>query len=106
MELKHAALLLAVLALSAIPTANASITLGGGGNFTLTNPDNSTYFFVAANQTTFNYVTNQPDGWWIFNPAVAVPSESADYWVIGLVFGIIAIALSTVFMIQRRSRIE
>lgn len=83
----------------------ADITLGGGdGSVTLTNPDNSTFYYDSDNATTYDYVGNYPDGWWQF---IGGPTdEELSYWVLGLVFGLTAVALAVVFMVIRKRKDE
>lgn len=83
----------------------ADITLGDGdGTVTLINPDNSTFTYNSDNATTYDYVGNYPDGWWMF---IGGPSDDElDYWVFGLVFGLLAVALAVVFMVIIRRKKE
>lgn len=84
----------------ALPSsALASVTLGGeNGNVTLINPDNSTFVYVNGNLTTYSYIGNAPDGWWNLYGV-----EENELWVIGVVLGLIAIALAVALAVKKRN---
>ena len=92
--------LLITLILATLPLATCEVILGGtGGSVTLTNPDNTTFTFTSANQTTVTYLSNMPDGWWSFT--LPIDSEE-DLWVLGVLFGFIAIAIAVAFTVAKR----
>lgn len=99
-------LLLSMLA--SVPIVKGNLQFGpdsGEGSVTLTNPDGSQYFFTSANMSLYNYATNTPDGWWIFNPTTALNAEdTSDYWVLGVVFGIIALTVATALVLTVRRK--
>lgn len=97
--------LILIIALAAVPSASASVQTGpdsGSGYLELINPDNSTYVFDSSNMSLYNYVTNLPDGWWMFNPATPLNADS-DLWVVGFIFGIVAVTIAVVALIRRNN---
>jgi hypothetical protein len=73
-----------------LPSVVCTVTLGGGsGSVTLINPDNSSFTFNSENETSFTYLSNAPDGWWNISTQI----NDDDLWILGVVFGVIAIGL-------------
>ena len=96
--------LLALTFIVAATLSGVSASVSLSGNVTLTNPDNSTYTFTDSNATTYNQVSNYPDGWWFFGGAFV--EDTSDYWVIGVLFGIVAIGLVFALVYQRGRKDE
>lgn len=83
-----------------LPLGACKIVLGGDGNVTLTNPDNSTFYYDDSNITTYDYVGNAPDGWWMF---IGEVTDEDSYWVLGVVIGVLAVGLAVALvMVTRR----
>lgn len=81
----------------------ATVTFGNPSNASqyveLINPDNSTYYFGSSNSTTYDYVTNAPDGWWNL-----MEDETGVGLVLILIFVAVLIIVPVMVLMLRRRR--
>lgn len=85
-----------------VPSVYCKVVLGStSGNVTLTNPDNSTFFYDHSNITTYDYVGNAPDGWWMF---IGEETDEDSYWILGVVLGILAVGVAVALITINRGK--